>query len=111
MVVDLNPSGVGYTEDFHRADSVPALLALLAEDRHLLLDALIITRARLATSYRAAQKPPPHLLQSIIRSLSNPLYTHSTLVVLKASATSPALFTHRRAVVFTSPSDVTARIA
>lgn len=77
MVVDLNPSGVGYTEDFHRADSVPALLALLAEDRHLLLDALIITRARLATSYRAAQKPPPPTYCNLSSGLSLIPCTHT----------------------------------
>lgn len=61
-------------------------------------------------------------LQSIIWPLADPLYTYSALVVLRgnlflhgcvleASATSPALFTHGHAVVFTSPFDVTARIA
>lgn len=52
MLVDLKSNSDGYMEDFHRT-GVPALLALLAEDQLLLLDALIITG--LSSSPRASR--------------------------------------------------------
>lgn len=122
LLVDLKPSGVGYMEDFHRAGGVPSLLARLAEGGLLHLDALTITGRTLGAELASFPAAALTFPQTVIRPLADPLYAHSALVVLrgnlaphgavlKASAASPALFTHAgRAVVFTSTADLAARI-
>lgn len=117
LVVDLKPSGEAYMEDFHRAGGLPVLLNTI---RHLLdLDALTITGQTLG---QALSAQPPGFPQNLVRPLSNPIFPHSALAVLKGnlaplgcvikqSAATPKLLVHRgQAVVFTSLEDLAARI-
>lgn len=119
LLVDLKPSGDNYMIDFHNAGG---MLALLHQLRPLLhLSALTITGETLG---EALDRSPFRRFESaIIRPLSNPLYPHSSLVVLrgnlapdgavmKASASkNRALLQHRgRAVTFSSAADLAARI-
>ena len=123
LLVDLKPSGNNYMTDFHHAGG---MLALLHELKPLLhLSALTITGrplgAELAlTPFRPLPSGSP---ANVIRPFASPLHPSSSLIVLrgnlapggavcKASASKyPHLLHHRGpALVFTSPSDMAARI-
>ncbi|EPQ57006.1 dihydroxy-acid dehydratase [Gloeophyllum trabeum ATCC 11539] len=118
VLVDLKPSGMNYMEDFHRAGGVPRVLQELRDRIHM--DALTITGRTLGQELAAY-----HGLdfeQTIIRSVSSPIYPTGGLVplfgtlapkgaLIKVSAASPSLLERRaRAVVFTSAADMAARI-
>lgn len=118
LLVDLKPSGNAYMEDFHRAGGMPALLLSI---RHLLdLSAMTITGETLGQALLS--HPSVTFAQTIIRPPSDPVFPHSALVVLrgnlapsgciiKQSAATPSLLTHRGpALVFSSPTDLAARI-
>lgn len=117
LLVDLQPSGQHYMEQFHKAGGVPALMK---EIRHELdLSAPTIHGATIGAVIDAVVDEPG---QTIIRSVAAPLKPIGTLAVLKGnlaprgaiikqSAASKALMQHSgRAVVFESVEDLANRI-
>ncbi len=117
VLVDLKPSGAHYMEDFHNAGGMPRLLRELGPLLHR--DALTITGLSLG---EVIDRAPAPFAQTVIRSLSDPIYPQGGLAVLrgnlapggaiiKQSAASPSLMEHEgRAVVFENPADLAARI-
>ena len=117
VLVDLKPTGTHYMEDFFAAGGMSAVLHEL---KPLLdLDCVTVTGERLRERLAAA---PDAIDRAIIRPLAAPLHPVGGLValfgslapngaLLKRSAADAALFEREgRAVVFTSPSDLAARI-
>src|SRR6266581_2166386 len=117
VLVDLKPTGVHYMEDFFAAGGMSAVLHEL---KALLdLDCLTVTGERL--SERLAN-PPEWVDRTIVRTLVAPFHPVGGLValfgslapngaILKRSAANADLFERvGRAVVFTSPADLAARI-
>jgi dihydroxy-acid dehydratase len=116
FLLDLKPSGRFLMEDFFYAGGVPALLRELAPLLHL--DCRTVTGQSLGASIADARNWNPEL----IRPLNQPLQPEGGLAVLsgslapagavvKPSAASPHLLTHRgRAVVFTDHDDLEKRI-
>ncbi len=117
VLVDLKPTGTHYMEDFFAAGGMSAVLHELKP----LLDLSCITVTGERLSERLAA-PPEGVDRAIIRSLAAPLHPVGGLValfgslapngaILKRSAADASLFERQgRAVVFTSPSDLAARI-
>jgi dihydroxy-acid dehydratase len=118
LLVDCKPSGSGYLEDLHHAGGMPVVLRALGE--LLDLDAVGVTGRPLGALLEGIDAPAGW--QSTVRTLDDPLGPAGSLVVLrgslapdgallKRSAATPALLTHRGpAVVFESPEDVARRI-
>jgi dihydroxy-acid dehydratase len=117
VLVDLKPTGAHYMEDFFAAGG---LSALLHELKPLLdLDCLTVTGERLGERLAG---PLEAVDRAVIRSLDAPFHSVGGLValfgslapngaLLKRSAADPTLFERTgRAVVFTSPADLAARI-
>ncbi len=117
VLVDLKPTGAHYMEDFFAAGGMSAVLHEL---KPLLdLSCFTVTGERLSERLAA---PPEGVDRAIIRSLAAPLHPVGGLValfgslapngaILKRSAADASLFERQgRAVVFTSPSDLAARI-
>ncbi|HEV3241249.1 MAG TPA: dihydroxy-acid dehydratase [Casimicrobiaceae bacterium] len=117
VLVDLKPTGAHYMEDFFAAGGMSAVLHEL---KPLLdLDCISVTGERLGDRLAA---PPDGVDRAIIRPLGAPLHPVGGLValfgtlapngaILKRSAADANLFERTgRAVVFTSPSDLAARI-
>jgi dihydroxy-acid dehydratase len=117
VLVDLKPTGAHYMEDFFAAGGMSAVLHEL---KPLLdLECLTVTGERLGERLAA---PPEGIDRAIIRSLAAPLHPTGGLIalfgslapngaILKRSAADASLFERNgRAVVFTSPSDLAARI-
>jgi dihydroxy-acid dehydratase len=117
LLVDLQPSGQHYMEQFHKAGGVPALLKEIRGE--LDLSAPTIHGASIGAVIDAVVDEPG---QTIIRSMAAPLKPIGTLAVLKGnlaprgaiikqSAASKALMQHSgRAVVFDSVEDLSNRI-
>ena len=117
VLVDLKPTGAHYMEDFFAAGGMSAVLHELKP----LLDLTCLTVTGEPLSERLAA-PPEGVDRTIIRSLAAPLHPVGGLValfgslapngaILKRSAADASLFERQgRAVVFTSPSDLAARI-
>ncbi|UXN73555.1 dihydroxy-acid dehydratase [Devosia sp. A8/3-2] len=117
LLVDLQPSGQHYMEQFHKAGGVPALLKEIRGE--LDLSAPTIHGASIGAVIDAVVDEPG---QTIIRSMAAPLKPIGTLAVLKGnlaprraiikqSAASKALMQHTgRAVVFDSVEDLSNRI-
>jgi dihydroxy-acid dehydratase len=117
VLVDLKPVGEGYMEDFHAAGGMGALLRELKPLLHL--DTLDITGQTLAERLGTPIDWQDHTL---IRPLADPVSPVGGLVslsgslapdgaIFKRAAATPALFeTEGRAVVFTGPEDLAARI-
>jgi dihydroxy-acid dehydratase len=117
VLVDLKPTGAHYMEDFFAAGGMSAVLHELKP----LLDLACITVTGEALGERLAE-PPEGTDRAIIRSLAAPLHPTGGLValfgslapngaILKRSAADANLFERSgRAVVFTSPADLAARI-
>ncbi|KAA0011089.1 dihydroxy-acid dehydratase [Billgrantia pellis] len=118
-IVDLQPSGRFLMEEFYYAGGLPAVLRRLGEaDRLPHKDALTVNGKTLWDNVKEA----PLYNDEVIRPLDNPLredggmcVLHGNLAprgaVLKPSAASPELMTHRgRAVVFEDFDDYKARI-
>jgi dihydroxy-acid dehydratase len=121
LLVDLKPSGNNYMTDFHNAGGMLALLHTLRPLLHL--DAMTITGATLGEVLDASPFRSHEYSTRIIRSLNNPLYPNSSLVVLrgniassgaimKASASKDRrLLSHSGpAVVFENSADLARRI-
>jgi len=117
VLLDLKPSGRHYMEHFHWAGGVPRLLREL--DGLIDLDAPTAMGGTLRDVVAAAEDVRG---QDVIRSRADPIKAYGSMAVLggnlaprgaviKQSAASPALMTHRgRAVVFESVQDLTERI-
>ncbi|KAI7479478.1 dihydroxy-acid and 6-phosphogluconate dehydratase [Hortaea werneckii] len=80
LLVDLKPSGDNYMNDFHNAGGMLALLHTLRPLLHL--DALTITGETLGQRLDATPFKPFPYSKQLIRSLSDPVYPDSALVVL-----------------------------
>ncbi|KAI6900478.1 putative dihydroxy-acid dehydratase [Hortaea werneckii] len=80
LLVDLKPSGDNYMNDFHNAGGMLALLHTLRPLLHL--DALTITGETLGQRLDATPFKPFPYSRQLIRSLSDPVYPDSALVVL-----------------------------
>ena len=117
LLVDLQPSGQHYMEQFHKAGGVPALLKEIRGE--LDLSAPTIHGASIGEVIDAVVDEPG---QTIIRTMAAPLKPIGTLAVLKGnlaprgaiikqSAASKDLMQHTgRAVVFESVEDLSNRI-
>ena len=115
-IVNLQPSGQYLMEDFYYAGGLPAVLREIAA--HLDLDALTVNGCSLGQNIADA----PCWNRDVIRTLAEPFKARAGIAVLrgnlapdgaviKPSAASPQLLTHRgRAVVFASIEDLKARI-
>jgi dihydroxy-acid dehydratase len=117
VLIDLKPTGQGYMEDLYHAGG---LVPMLREIAPLLdLDCMTVTGRTLGENIASA---PASFKQSVIRPFSNPIYTGGAIAVLngnlapagaiiKQAAATQALLQHTgRAVVFSSLSDLAARI-
>ena len=117
VLVDLKPTGSHYMEDFFAAGGMSAVLHELKP--MLELDCVTVTGERLGD--RLA-RPPEWVDRAIVRPLADPFHPVGGLValfgslapngaILKRSAADPRLFERTgRAVVFSSPDDLAARI-
>ncbi|HXS30961.1 MAG TPA: dihydroxy-acid dehydratase, partial [Steroidobacteraceae bacterium] len=115
-LLNLKPSGQYLMEDFYYAGGLPAVLREIAP--HLELDALTVNGSTLGQNIADA----PCWNRDVIRPLNEPFKAAAGIAVLrgnlapdgaviKPSAASPQLLTHRgRAVVFESIEDFKARI-
>ncbi len=118
VLVGLKPSGAAYMEDFHRAGGMPVVLQALRGQLHQ--ETLTVTGDTLGEQLARPFTWPAW--QDVIRPLDDPLQEQGALIalrgslapdgsVLKRSAASPALLqSEARAVVFSSLSDLAARI-
>ncbi|MDP9013464.1 MAG: dihydroxy-acid dehydratase [Pseudomonadota bacterium] len=116
LLVDLQPSGKFLMEDMHYAGGLPAVMKELAPLLHV--EAATVWGQSVGDSFAAAEC----FNREVIRTLAEPANAVSGIwvlrgnlcpkgAVLKPSAASPALFSHRgRAVVFESIEDLRARI-
>jgi dihydroxy-acid dehydratase len=115
VLADVEPSGVGLIQDFHRAGGLPALAN---EVKSVLeLDAITLTGKTFGE-----QISPRNAKNTTIRSIDNPIRTSGAFAVvfgnlapkgavLKVSAASPELLQHSGpAVVFSGYEDMRARI-
>ncbi|PRY19525.1 dihydroxyacid dehydratase [Aliiruegeria haliotis] len=117
-VVDLMPSGRFLMEDFYYAGGLPVVLRMLGEQGLLNRDALTVNGRSLWDNVKDAEC----YNREVIRPWDAPLAAQGGIAVLrgnlaprgavlKPSAASPELFTHRgRAVVFDTIEDYHARI-
>jgi len=117
LLIDLKPSGQGYMEDLHHAGGLVPLLREIAP--MLDLGCLTITGRTLGENIAAA---PPAFKQDIIRPFADPIYSEGSMAMLrgnlaphgaiiKQAAATQSLLQHTgRAVVFSSLSDLAARI-
>jgi dihydroxy-acid dehydratase len=116
LLVDLQPSGKFLMEDMHYAGGLPAVMKELAPRLHV--DAATVWGETIGDSFATAEC----FNREVIRTLDEPANPVSGIwvlrgnlcpngAVLKPSAASTALFSHRgRAVVFESIEDLRARI-
>jgi dihydroxy-acid dehydratase len=117
VLLDLKPSGAHYMEHFHWAGGVPRLLRELGN--LIDLDAPTVLGGTLRDYAEAAEDVPS---QEVIRTRANPIKAMGSMAVLhgnlaprgaviKQSAASPQLMTHKgRAVVFDSVQDMAERV-
>ena len=117
VLVDLKPTGSHYMEDFFAAGGMSAVLHELKPLLHL--DCMTVTGETLGDRLAV---PPEWVDRAIIRPLDQPFQAVGGLValfgtlapngaILKRAAASTDLFERTgRALVFTSPSDLAARI-
>jgi len=116
MIVNLQPSGRYLMEDFYYAGGLPAVVRELGALLHR--DALTVSGKTIGEMTENA----PNYGRDVIATLAEPIKTHAGIAVLrgnlapdgaviKPSAATPALLTHRgRAVVFETIEDYKARI-
>jgi len=116
MIVNLQPSGRYLMEDFYYAGGLPAVVRELGALLHR--DALTVSGKTIGEMTENA----PNYGRDVIATLAEPIKTHAGIAVLrgnlapdgaviKPSAATPALLTHRgRTVVFETIEDYKARI-
>jgi dihydroxy-acid dehydratase len=117
VLVDLKPTGSHYMDDFFAAGGMSAVLHELKPLLHL--DSITVTGETLGDRLASA---PEWVDRAVIRTLAQPFHPVGGLValfgtlapngaILKRAAASSELFERTgRALVFTSPSDLAARI-
>lgn len=117
-IVDLMPSGRFLMEDYYYAGGLPAVIRSLGEHGLLHKDALTVNGKTIWENCEDA----PNWNSEVIRSFAHPLSEHGGVAVvrgnlapggavIKPSAASPHLMTHRgRAVVFENIEDYHQRI-
>jgi dihydroxy-acid dehydratase len=117
VLIDLKPTGQGYMEDLYHAGGLAPMLREIAP--LLDLDCMTVTGRTLGENIAAA---PTSFNQDVIRPFSDPIYAGGAIAVLtgnlapagaiiKQAAATQALLQHTgRAVVFSSLSDLAARI-
>ncbi|KIX98430.1 uncharacterized protein Z520_05731 [Fonsecaea multimorphosa CBS 102226] len=121
LLVDLKPSGDNYMTDFHNAGGMLALMHTLRPLLHL--SAKTYSGQTLGELLDATPFKPFQYSRQIVRSLEDPLYPSSSLVVLhgnicpqgavmKASASKDRKLLHHRgsACVFENTADMAQRI-
>lgn len=121
LLVDLKPSGMSYMTDLHSMGGLPLLLQRLKPLLHL--SAQTITGQALGEAIDSHRTPTFNAVQSVIRSVEDPLYPSSSLAVLngnlcprgavmKASASLDRRLLHHRgpACVFENSEELTKRI-
>ena len=116
LLVNLMPSGQFLMEDFFYAGGLPAVIQALKTELHM--DAITVTGQSLHENTEGA----PNYDATVVASVDNPIQENAGIAVLrgnlcedgaviKPSAATPALMTHRgRAVVFEDIDDYHARI-
>lgn len=116
LLANIMPSGDYLMEDLHYAGGMPALMAVMADYLHL--DAETVSGETIGEQIAGAEVYNP----AVIASLDQPFKANSGIWVvrgnlapdgalIKPSAASPALLTHRgKAVVFDTIEDFKARI-
>jgi dihydroxy-acid dehydratase len=117
VLVDLKPTGAHYMEDLFAAGGIGAVLRELQPLLHL--DCPTVTGDTLGDRLARGDG---YVDRAVVRPLSDPVQERGGLValfgslaprgaILKRSAASPELFEHEgRALVFSSPEDLAARI-
>jgi L-arabonate dehydrase len=117
-IVDLKPSGRFLMEDFHYAGALPAVIKTLGEHGLINRDAMTVNGKTIWENCQNA----PHWNTEVVRPMDRPLAAHGGMAVLrgnlapdgavlKPSAASPQLLTHRgRAIVFDNIEHYKARI-
>lgn len=117
VLLDLNPSGQHYMEDFHHAGGMATLLRELKP--LLKLDAMTVTGCTLGEEIERAG---PGFAQDVVRTIADPIYPQGGIAVLrgnlapggaiiKQSAANAELMQHEgRAVVFENGQDMAERI-
>ena len=118
VLVNVRPSGKYYMEDFWKAGGLPVVMKALQDNLHS--DELTVLGTTLGENLADVSQPPAW--QDVITTIDNPLFGAGSLVclfgnlapngaVIKRSAASPSLQTHRGpAVVFKSLEDLHHRI-
>lgn len=121
LLIDLKPSGTSYMTDFHASGGLPLLLHRLRPLLHL--SAKTISGQTLGEAIDACHIPRFSSSQFVVRSLDDPLYPSSSLVILKgnlcprgavmkASASLDRRLLHHRgpACVFENSEDLAKRV-
>ncbi len=118
VLVNLKPSGEYYMEDLFKAGGIPVVMKLLEDVLHRDAQTVLGNTIR----ENLSMVPDPPAWQDVITSRTEPLFESGTLAslfgnlapqgaVIKRSAASPDLLTHRGpAVVFKSLDDLHQRI-
>ncbi len=83
VLCDLKPSGQYLAVDLHRAGGIPAVMKVLLDGGLLHGDCMTITGKTVAQNL--ADVPPLRADQDVIRPLSNPMYVHGHLAILRGN--------------------------
>lgn len=83
VLCDLKPSGQYLAVDLHRAGGIPAVMKELLAAGLLHGDCITITGRTVAENL--AEVPPLSAEQKVIRPVSNPIYAHGHLAILKGN--------------------------
>ncbi|WP_127996396.1 dihydroxy-acid dehydratase [Piscinibacter defluvii] len=83
VLCDLKPSGQYLAVDLHRAGGIPAVMKELLKAGLLHGDCITITGRTVAENL--ADVPPLSAEQKVIRPVSNPIYAHGHLAILKGN--------------------------
>ncbi len=107
VLCDLKPSGKYLAVDLHRAGGIPAVMKVLLEAGLLHGDCITITGKTVADNL--AEVPPLRADQDVIRPVTNPIYEHGHLAILKGNLSpegSVAKITGLKNPVITGPARV-----
>ena len=84
VLCDLKPSGRYLAVDLHRAGGIPQVMKILLEAGLLHGDCMTITGKTVAENL-AALPAAPRTDQDVIRPITNPMYAHGHLAILKGN--------------------------